>query len=109
MVWPLPNDESDYGKAAHSFPQFYLYYIIKELFITNIPTQEEANKTMTGVKLVKIDTEKYPSIASQFHVAALPTLVLFKNGKAVARQEGVLGATDLQRWVQNAAQRAKSS
>lgn len=30
---------------------------------------------------VKIDTEKYPELASRFGVQALPTLVLFKNGQ----------------------------
>ena len=34
---------------------------------------------------VKIDTEKYPKLASRFGVEALPTLMLFRNGKPVDR------------------------
>jgi len=49
-------------------------------------------KAQVGDKLtiVKIDTDKYPEIASQWQVYALPTLVLFKNGQPVDRLEGVL-------------------
>ncbi|MEO1620558.1 MAG: thioredoxin [Cyanobacteria bacterium J06632_3] len=47
------------------------------------------------VKVVKIDTERYPQIASQHSIHALPTLVLFKEGKAVDRIEGVLTADQL--------------
>jgi thioredoxin-like negative regulator of GroEL len=34
---------------------------------------------------VKIDTEKYPDLASRFNIHALPTLVLFKDGKVAER------------------------
>jgi thioredoxin len=47
------------------------------------------------VKIVKIDTEKYPQIASAHSIHALPTLVLFKQGQAVDRIEGVLTADQL--------------
>ncbi|GAP96237.1 thioredoxin [Leptolyngbya sp. NIES-2104] len=42
------------------------------------------------VKIVKIDVDKYPEIASQYNISALPTLVLFKETKPVDRIEGVL-------------------
>jgi len=47
------------------------------------------------LQIVKIDTDRYPEIASQHQIHALPTLVLFKNGKPVDRIEGVLTAEDL--------------
>lgn len=47
------------------------------------------------VKVVKIDTEKYPAIASQHNIHALPTLVLFKQGQPVDRIEGVQTADQL--------------
>jgi thiol-disulfide isomerase/thioredoxin len=42
------------------------------------------------VKVVKINTETYPAIASQYGINALPTCVLFKDGKPVDRIEGLL-------------------
>ena len=45
--------------------------------------------------VVKIDTDKYDQLASQHHIYALPTLVLFKNGAEVDRIEGVMQAAQL--------------
>jgi protein disulfide-isomerase len=47
------------------------------------------------MQIVKIDTDRYPEIASQHQIQALPTLVLFKQGQPVDRIEGVLTAEDL--------------
>ena len=47
------------------------------------------------VKLVKINTEKYPNIASKYKIEALPTIMLFKNGQQVDRIEGLPEATQL--------------
>ena len=48
-----------------------------------------------NVTLVKINTEKYPNIASKFKVEALPTIILFKNGVVADRIEGLPDATAL--------------
>lgn len=47
------------------------------------------------VKIVKIDTEKYPQIASAHKIHALPTLILFNQGQPVDRIEGALTADQL--------------
>lgn len=47
------------------------------------------------IQVVKIDTDRYPTIASQYQIQALPTLVLFKNGQPVERIEGVVNANQL--------------
>ena len=47
------------------------------------------------LQVVKIDTDKYPNIASKYQIEALPTLVLFKNGEPAERIEGVLQAPQL--------------
>ena len=47
------------------------------------------------LQVVKIDTDKYPNIASKYEVEALPTLVLFKDGQPAERIEGVLQAPQL--------------
>ncbi|WP_088891331.1 thioredoxin [Leptolyngbya ohadii] len=52
---------------------------------------EQVNRQMGDrLKIVKIDTDKYPTVASQHGVQALPTLVLFKQGQEIDRIEGVL-------------------
>ncbi|MEB3288740.1 MAG: thioredoxin [Leptolyngbya sp.] len=47
------------------------------------------------IKIVKIDSDKYPQLASKYHIAALPTLILFKGGQSVDRIEGVLPTDQL--------------
>ena len=47
------------------------------------------------LQVVKIDTDKYPNLASQYQIEALPTLILFKNGQPAERIEGVLQAPQL--------------
>lgn len=60
------------------------------------PILDEVNQQMSQkLKIVKIDTDRYPGIASQYRIEALPTLVLFKNGQPVERIEGVVRSPDL--------------
>lgn len=57
---------------------------------------EQVNAQLNGqVRVLKIDTDRYPQIASQHQIQALPTLVLFKGGQAVDRIEGVLQSEQL--------------
>lgn len=60
------------------------------------PILDKVNALLKGrLQVVKIDTDKYPQLASQYHIEALPTLVLFKNGQSVDRIEGVLPAEQI--------------
>lgn len=54
-------------------------------------TLSQVSQQLKGqVKIVKIDTDKYPQIASQYRIEALPTLMLFKAGQPADRIEGVV-------------------
>ncbi len=64
------------------------------------PILEEVNQEMNQqIQIVKIDSDKYPQLASQYNIMALPTLILFKNGQPVGRHEGVLRSPELIKWV----------
>ncbi len=52
------------------------------------------------LQVVKIDTDKYPGLATQYQIHALPTLVLFKNSEPVDRIEGVVPFAQLIQQVQ---------
>lgn len=43
-----------------------------------------------AASIIKIDVDQNPSIASDYQVQGVPTLILFKDGKQVWRQSGVL-------------------
>jgi len=54
------------------------------------PVLEEVAKEKAGtVKVGKINVDEQPQLASQFGVMSIPTLVLFKGGKAVNKSVGV--------------------
>jgi thioredoxin 1 len=50
-------------------------------------------------KILKIDVDKNGKLAQQFGVRGVPTLILFKNGKAVWRQSGVQQAAQLEKVI----------
>jgi thioredoxin len=57
---------------------------------------EEANEDLKGrVQVVKINTEKYPGLAGQYQITALPTMILFQHGKVIQRMEGLIGSDEL--------------
>jgi thioredoxin len=47
------------------------------------------------LKVVKINTDKYPDLATKHKITSLPTLIVFKNGKPVDRIEGLVRAEQL--------------
>jgi thioredoxin 1 len=55
------------------------------------------------VKIVKIDVDRNPALASNFKVQGVPTLMLFTQGNLRWRQSGVVQSTELERIIrQNA-------
>tara|TARA_R110002051_G_scaffold71624_5_gene129385 strand:+ start:24469 stop:24765 length:297 start_codon:yes stop_codon:yes gene_type:complete len=47
------------------------------------------------IKVVKIDVDKNQTLASQYQVRGVPTMILFKDGKQVWRQSGVVPKNEL--------------
>jgi thioredoxin 2 len=53
------------------------------------------------VRLAKLDTEANPGAASEFAIRSIPTMILFRGGREVARQSGAMGRADIARWVRS--------
>lgn len=64
------------------------------------PAFEQAAVSLrTEVRLAKVDTEANPSLASRFGIRAIPTLILFRNGREAKRMSGALDAAALLRFA----------
>jgi len=50
-------------------------------------------------RLAKIDTEAHPELGTRFSIRSIPTLVVFRHGREVARQSGAMDAAGLERWI----------
>lgn len=65
---------------------------------------EAAAELEPGVRLAKLNTEEAQAVAARFNIRSIPTMILFRNGKEIARQSGALRKPDILRWVkQNSA------
>jgi thioredoxin 1 len=60
------------------------------------PILQEVKATLQeAVKIIKINVDQHQDLASHFMVRGVPTMMLFKKGKMLWRQSGVLSSVDL--------------
>ena len=52
-----------------------------------------------NVILAKLNTETAQQTAGRFNIRSIPSLVMFKDGKEVARQAGAMSAQQIVQWV----------
>ena len=56
---------------------------------------EEVDRELDGKgKIVKVDVDQNENLAKKFGVMSIPTLVLFKDGKMVSKNVGVMQKND---------------
>ena len=53
--------------------------------------------------VIKVDTEKYPQIASRFNVRGIPNFVVLSGGRVVLQQPGLVGHDQMEHWLRLAA------
>ena len=52
-----------------------------------------------GVTIIKIDVDKNQELASKFQIRGVPTMMLYKNGKQLWKQSGVLTKEEIIRII----------
>ncbi len=52
--------------------------------------REIAGEMGERVKVIKIDVDKNPELATKYRIQGVPTLMLFKNGEIKFRQAGMM-------------------
>lgn len=54
------------------------------------------------VRVAKVDTQSEPTLGQRSNIRSIPTLVLFRAGREIARQSGAMDANGIVRWTQAA-------
>lgn len=64
------------------------------------PIVEELAPSYQGKAVIgKVNVDDNPNIAQKFGVTSIPTLMMFKDGKLVARAVGVMPKGELQKFI----------
>lgn len=67
------------------------------------PVLEEVAGEMAGkVKIVKLNVDESPNVASKYGIQSIPTLMIFKNGEMTARQIGAAPKAKIVQWINGA-------
>jgi len=64
---------------------------------------EAARQLEPAYRLAKVDTEAEQGLAARFNIRSIPTLIVFHQGREIARQSGAMDARNLMGWIQSAA------
>lgn len=63
------------------------------------PVLEELSNSDNSFNIVKIDIDSNMDLAVKYDIEAVPTLVIFKNGKELDRTMGFLDYTELANFI----------
>ena len=61
-----------------------------------------SDKLEPEVVLVKVDTEAVQDVAARYAIRSIPTLVLFRGGREIARQSGASNEHGIVQWTRAA-------
>lgn len=61
--------------------------------------EQAATALEPRLRLGKVDTEAAPELAAELGIRSIPTLVLFRGGREVARVAGAMDAARIAQWV----------
>ena len=61
---------------------------------------KSATQIEPRMRLAKLDTEAAPEIAGRYNIRGIPTVIVFRNGKEIARQSGALDSRALLAWLE---------
>ena len=65
-----------------------------------MPVLEQISTENVGAQLIKLDIDEYRKEAIDNGIRAVPTLVLFKDGKEVSRASGYQKREKLLSWIE---------
>lgn len=58
-----------------------------------------ASQLEPSLRFAKLNTQDEPGPAARFDIRSIPTLIVFRAGKEIARQSGAMDTAGLTRWL----------
>ena len=66
------------------------------------PVYAQVSSNMKSqARFAKVDTEQAQQVAASFNIRSIPTLIVYKAGKEVARQAGAMDKSSLTNWIKS--------
>jgi thioredoxin 2 len=65
--------------------------------------EKAAQRLEPAIRLGKLNTDEEQELAARFGIRGIPTMILFRHGREIARQAGLLDAAAIEAWATAAA------
>jgi thioredoxin 2 len=62
---------------------------------------EAARELEPSVLVAKLDTDAAPETSAQFGIRSIPTMILFRGGREIARHSGAISRAEIVRWTRS--------
>ena len=56
-------------------------------------------ETLEDINILKVNTDEFEELSMKYGVMSIPTIVLFKDGKEVAKNVGFMAKEELEEWI----------
>ena len=63
--------------------------------------ERAAEELKTRVRFAKLDTEQAQAVAARFGIRSIPTMILFRSGREIARIAGAMDAGRIRSWLES--------
>jgi thioredoxin 2 len=64
--------------------------------------ERTAQERAATLQVAKVNTDEQQELAGRFNIRSIPTLILFRDGREIARQSGAVDGGMLSRWLDSA-------
>jgi len=61
--------------------------------------EQTARKLEPQLRFAKLNTEAEPAPAARFNIRSIPTVIVFRGGREIARHSGAMDSGALARWL----------
>ena len=62
---------------------------------------QAASQLEPQVRLVKVDTDQEQALGARYGIRSIPTLMLFRGGREIAREAGAMNSAGIVQWARS--------